>query len=239
MTVRVSGARSAAGVIAEIPDTPALVVCTPGAEPVAPAGYTVAALLDAAVSTSHVGLYTDQEALHRWISAAALVRPADAGGRVLLVGAASPSPTNALVRWDPAGLAQRELDERVELALPPAVRIASVTGDRHAVAMFVARIALPEGGSVLGPVDVPQPEQAPVQPQPKRRLPAPGPARTSGRGSVARTSGTLEVPVRAIVRVPSGRGRELARALTAALATARARRETGLISVMLDPKEMV
>ncbi|MEP7795691.1 primosomal protein N' [Sanguibacter sp. 25GB23B1] len=237
VTVRVSGARSASGVIAQVPDTPALVVCTPGAEPVAPSGYTVAALLDAAVSTSHVGLYTDQEALHRWLTAAALVRPSDAGGRVLLVGDAAPTPTNALVRWDPAGLAQRELDERVELSLPPAMRIASVTGDRHAVAMFVSRVALPEGGSVLGPVEVAQTEQVP--PQPARRPAGGAPQRPTGRGSAARTAGTLEAPVRAIVRVPSGRGRDLARALSSALATASAKRETGLISVMLDPKEMV
>ncbi|PFG33120.1 primosomal protein N' [Sanguibacter antarcticus] len=228
VTVRVSGARSAAGVIAQVPDSPALVVCTPGAEPVAPSGYTVAALLDAAVSTSHVGLYTDQEALHRWLTAAALVRPSDAGGRVLLVGDAAPTPTNAFVRWDPAGLAQRELDERVELALPPAMRIASVTGDRHAVAMFVARVALPEGGSVLGPVEVAPPEHG-----------AHTPARAPGRRGAARTASTLEAPVRAIVRVPAGRGRELARALSAALATASAKRETGLISIVLDPKEMV
>lgn len=230
VTVRVSGARSAAGVITEVSDAPALVVATPGAEPVAPGGYTVAALLDAAVSTSHVGLYTDQEALHRWLTAATLVRPADAGGRVLLVGDAAPTPTNALVRWDPAGLAQRELDERVQLSLPPAMRIASVTGDRHAVAAFVARVALPAGGSVLGPVEVAQPDE-PMSVQ--------QPARPVRRGSAARTAGTLEAPVRAIVRVPSGRGRDLARALAAALATASAKRETGLLSVMLDPKEMV
>lgn len=236
VTVRVSGARSASGVIAEVPDMPALVVSTPGAEPVAPSGYAVAALLDAAVSTSHVGLYTDQEALHRWLTAAALVRPSDAGGRVLLVGDAAPTPTNALVRWDPAGLAQRELDERVELSLPPAMRIASVTGDRHAVAMFVSRIALPEGGSVLGPVEVVQPEQPPPPP---RRPAGAAATRPAGRASTTRTAGTLEAPVRAIVRVPSGRGRDLARALSAALATASAKRETGLISVMLDPKEMV
>lgn len=238
VTVRVSGARSAAGVVAQVPDSPALVVATPGAEPVAPGGYTVAALLDAAVSTSHVGLYTDQEALHRWLSAAALVRPSGEGGRVLLVGDASPAPTNALVRWDPAGLAQRELDERVELSLPPAVRIASVTGDRHAVAMFVSRIALPDGGSVLGPVDV-APAERPAPPPTARRPAAGAAARSASRGSVARTTGTLEAPVRAIVRVPSGKGRELARALAAALATASAKRETGLISIMLDPKEMV
>ncbi|MBI9115381.1 primosomal protein N' [Sanguibacter suaedae] len=225
--VRSSGARSAAGVLASVPSSPALVVATPGAEPVVEGGYSVGVLLDAAVSTNHVGLYTDQEALHRWLSAAALVRPSTEGGRVLLVGDAAPIPTNALVRWDPVGMASRELDERVELSLPPAARIASVSGDRHAVDAFLARLHLPEGGSVLGPVDV-DPDQVP-------RDGAPG----STRRSVARTTGTLEAPVRAVVRVPVGRGRELARAMAGVLAVASAKRETGLVSVVLDPKEMV
>lgn len=259
-TVRVSGARSAAGVLAEVPDRPALVVATPGAEPVAPSGYSVGVLLDAASSTSHIGLYTDQEALHRWITAAALVRPSTAGGRLLLVGDAAPTPTNALVRWDPAGLAERELDERVDLKMPPAMRIASVTGDRLAVAMFLERVQLPEGGSVLGPVDLPEPPPGAAAPEtgraPARRrsetlLAASGRGGGAasggtasggaggGRGVAARTAGALEVPVRAIIRVPVARGRDLARALASALAQASAKREAGLISVVLDPKEML
>ncbi len=114
-------------VLGAVSARPALVVATPGAEPVAEGGYAAALLLDAAVSTSHVGLDVAQDALARWLAAAALVRPATAGGQVLLVGDAAPAPTNALVRWDPALLADRELDERVELSLPPAVRVAAVT----------------------------------------------------------------------------------------------------------------
>lgn len=256
-TVRVSGARSAAGVLAEVPDRPALVVATPGAEPVAPTGYSLGVLLDAASSTSHIGLYTDQEALHRWITAGALVRPSTAGGRLLLVGDAAPTPTNALVRWDPAGLAERELDERVDLRMPPAMRIASVTGDRLAVAMFLERVELPEGGSVLGPVDLPEPAPTPGadhgRGSARRRSEtlltsarhgapvASGSVASAGasRGVAARTSGALEAPVRAIIRVPVARGRDLARSLASALAQASAKREAGLISVVLDPKEML
>lgn len=243
-TVRVSGARSASGILSEVPDTPALVVSTPGAEPVAPSGYSVGVLLDAAVSTSHVGLYTDQEALHRWITAGALVRPSRLGGRLLLVGDAAPTPTNALVRWDPSGLAGRELDERAELSMPPAVRIASVTGDRHAVALFLSRVTLPEGGSVLGPVDLPEPAAAAQteRPAPLGRSGRPAVTRAVQPGSGtarSRAGGGLEAEVRAILRVPVARGRDLARHLAAALAVASARREAGLITVVLDPKEML
>ena len=52
--VRVSGA--APGVLAAVPDRPALVVATPGAEPTAASGYAAALLLDAAVVTSRPAL---------------------------------------------------------------------------------------------------------------------------------------------------------------------------------------
>ncbi|MEK8228962.1 hypothetical protein NKG05_27880 [Oerskovia sp. M15] len=58
----------------------------PGAEPVAEGGYAAALLLDAALSTAHVGLAVAQDALHRWLAAAGLVRSAREGGQVLLVG---------------------------------------------------------------------------------------------------------------------------------------------------------
>jgi primosomal protein N' (replication factor Y) len=151
VTVRASGSRAAAGVLATVPDAPALVVATPGAEPVAPAGYAAAVLLDAGVATSGASLRTGEDALRRWLAAASLVRAADEGGQVLVVGDGEERVTQALVRWDPAGFAARELDERAQLALPPAVRVATVTGPREAVAAVVARV---DGVEVLGPVPV-------------------------------------------------------------------------------------
>ncbi len=215
--VRMSGAGAAGGVLAAVGGEPALVVATPGAEPVADGGYTAALLLDAAVSTAHVGLDVAQDALARWLAAASLVRPAGDGGQVLLVGDAAPAPTNALVRWDPAGLADRELDERAELALPPAVRVAAVTGDRAAVAAVLDRVGLAGPDTVLGPVEV-----APSRPDDAPDL----------AGGAAR-------PVRAVVRVPHRDGRELARQLGASLAVRSARRESGSVRVQLDPKEIL
>jgi len=152
VTVRMSGA--APGVLAEVPDSPAIVVATPGAEPVAPGGYAAAVLLDAAVATAGSGLAAETDALRRWLAAAALVRPAGDGGQVLVVGDGAPRPTQALVRWDPAGLAARELAERTALLLPPAAAMASVTGPRQAVDLLVGRVEAP-GLAVLGPVPVP------------------------------------------------------------------------------------
>ncbi|WP_456824790.1 primosomal protein N' [Cellulomonas sp. P5_E12] len=206
--VRVSGARASAGVLATVPDVPAVVVSTPGAEPVAPGGYAAALLLDAAVSTAGVSLRTGEDALRRWLAAAALVRPSSEGGVVVLVGDAEERATQALVRWDPAGYASRELAERVELALPPSVRMAAVTGPRDAVDTLLARLDLPDA-EVLGPVPVREAE-----------------------------AGALEPDVRAIVRVPRSRGAALAKAVAASLAVRSARREGGSVRVVLDPTEL-
>ncbi|MEE6272232.1 primosomal protein N' [Georgenia sp. MJ206] len=152
--VIVSGARAGHGVTREVGDRPRLVVATPGAEPRAVGGYRAALLLDGGASTGRPELWASVEALRRWLGAAALVRPASAGGRVMLLGDPAPTPAQALVRWDPAGFAARELAERVELNLPPAVRMAAVDGSPTAVAGYLRHLELPEGGEVLGPVPV-------------------------------------------------------------------------------------
>ncbi|MCK9793559.1 primosomal protein N' [Isoptericola sp. 4D.3] len=212
-TVRVSASSAPGGVLDRVGAQPALVVATPGAEPVADGGYAAALLLDAAVSTAGTGLATATEALHRWLAAAALVHPAHAGGQVLLVGDAAPTPTGALVRYDPAGLADRELTERRELDLPPAVRVAAVTGDRQAVDAVVARVGLAGPDTVLGPVELPDAEP--------------------------RRGATLDPQVRAVLRVPLAQGAELAAQLRASLAVRSARREGGTVRVQVDPKEML
>lgn len=217
VTVRTSGARSAGGVLAEVPDRPALVVSTIGAEPVAPGGYAAAVLLDAAVMTGSTALRATEDALRRWLAAAALVRPAGDGGVVLLVGDAAERPTQALVRWDPVGLAARELTERAEVRLPPAVRVAELTGTREVVAAVLARVDLPPDADVLGPVPVPEP---------------------IGPGA-AGVQVSLDPPVRTLVRVPVAHGTDLARSLAASLAVRSARREGGTLRVRLDPEEML
>ncbi|MFD2795392.1 primosomal protein N' [Promicromonospora vindobonensis] len=234
--VRLSSASAPGGVLDTVPATPALVVATPGAEPVAETGYATALLLDAAVMTGGTGLAAGTEALHRWLAAASLVRPGPQG-QVLLVGDGAPGPTQALVRWDPAGFAARELDERAELHLPPAVRVAAVTGERTAVDAVVARVGLREdpgtGSGVLGPVEV-DPDATGRGPA-GRGTGAPSGGRGSGRSAVQ----ALDLPVRTVLRVPLAQGDELARRLKASLAVRSARREGGTVRVQLDPKEML
>jgi primosomal protein N' (replication factor Y) len=129
------------------------VVATPGAEPEAAGGYAAAALLDGWAATGSAGLDGGIDALTRWLGAAALVRPAERGGATILVGGPDPAGAGALVRWDPAGYALRDLAERTHLKLPPTVRMVSVSGAREAVAAFLDGADLPGPSEVLGPMD--------------------------------------------------------------------------------------
>jgi primosomal protein N' (replication factor Y) len=136
-------------VLATVPGTPALVVSTPGAEPVADGGYGAVLLLDGWAALGRADLRAGEEALRRWFAAAALARP---DGRVVCVADRGIAPVQALVRWDPAGAAARELAERAELGFPPAVRLASVQGVPSAVAEVVASLPEPARRDALGPV---------------------------------------------------------------------------------------
>ena len=141
---------------AEVPDAPALVVATPGAEPVAPSGYAAALLLDGTAMLSRQSLRAQEETLRRWLTAAALVRPAGDGG-VVVVTADDTATVGHLLRWDPAGAAERELALRRELGLPPAVRYAELTGSREGLDGFVQRLGLPESARIVGPAPVEEP----------------------------------------------------------------------------------
>jgi primosomal protein N' (replication factor Y) (superfamily II helicase) len=144
--VRTSGGQH---VLAEVPPEPALVIATPGAEPVAAEGYTAALLLDGWALLGRPSLRAAEETLRRWLNAAALVRPA---GSVVVLAEASLPAVQALVRWDPVGFAERELAERAELGFPPAMRMAAITGSPAAIAEFVGSAGLPSQAEVLGPV---------------------------------------------------------------------------------------
>ena len=144
--VRTSGGQH---VLAAVPAEPALVIATPGAEPVAEEGYAAALLLDGWALLGRPSLRAAEEALRRWLNAAALVRPA---GPVVVLAEATLPAVQALIRWDPVTFSERELAERAELGFPPAVRMASVTGTPAAVAEFVAAAGLPAQAEVLGPV---------------------------------------------------------------------------------------
>jgi primosomal protein N' (replication factor Y) (superfamily II helicase) len=147
------------GVLDQVGAEAALVVATPGAEPVAEGGYAAALLLDGWVLLGRADLRAGEEALRRWMNAAALVR---AGGPVVAMVDGTLVPVQALLRWDAVTHAERELAERCGLGFPPAVRMASLTGEPVVLREFLAAARLPDGAEVLGPVPVPVPGKSTV-----------------------------------------------------------------------------
>ena len=141
-------------------------------------------------------LRTAEEAARRWFDAAALARPADRGGKVVAVGDPAQPALQALVRWDPAGFAEREADERSGAHLPPASRIAVLTGPPDAVESAVAGLRLPPGAELLGPVPQASSDdgEAPVRlvrarPAPLGRRARPGARRDAGGARGAQAAG--------------------------------------------------
>jgi primosomal protein N' (replication factor Y) len=205
--LRVSGRTS--GVLATVPAGPALVVATPGAEPVAGGGYGAALLLDSWALLGRADLRAGEETLRRWLNAATLVRPASAGGAVVVAADAAHPVVQALVRWDPGWLAERELADRRELGFPPAIRMASLSGSPGALAEFLDALRMPADADLLGPVPEP---------------PRPG------------QEGERE---RYLLRVPRGGGAALAHALAEVQGVRSAKKTPEHVRVQLDPLDLV
>ncbi len=142
-------------IVAEVAAYPALVVATPGAEPRAVGGYGAALLLDTWALLGRQDLRAAEDALWRWMSAAALVRPRGHGGVVTVIAESSIPTVQSLIRWDPVGHADAELTARAEVELPPSVHMAAIDGSTEAVTALLDEVALPDGAEQLGPVDLP------------------------------------------------------------------------------------
>ncbi|GAA5229645.1 primosomal protein N' [Arthrobacter cryoconiti] len=149
---------------ATVPDRPAIVVATVGAEPVAAHGYAAALLLDGDSLLRRESLRSGEDTLRRWMNAAALVRPAKDGGTVVIT-ADDCVELSALVRWDPAGYAEREFALRHELGLPPAVRVAALTGREADVVAFTEALKLPLSVRVIGPAPLARAFSSPSDPK--------------------------------------------------------------------------
>ncbi|MDQ0283154.1 primosomal protein N' (replication factor Y) [Rhodococcus fascians] len=191
-----------------------LVVSTVGAEPTVDGGYGAALLLDGWALLGRADLRAAEETLRRWMTAASMVRPGSAGGRVVVVAESEIPTVQALVRWDPLWHARSQLDERVEVRFPPAVHVAAIDGTTDAITALVDSADLPETVEVLGPVDLPDGQRAPAG---------------SGEDGL---SGDVQ---RLLIRVPRSTGAALARALSTAQASRSAKKLGAGVRIQIDP----
>ena len=127
-----------------------VVVATPGSEPPAAGGYAAGVVVDAAAYLARPDLRAAETAVRRWLEVAALVRPGQAGGTVMLVGPSTDRAIQAVIRLDPVGFSTRELADRQAAGLPPAVRLATFGGDAD-VLWPLARDLRQAGYETLGP----------------------------------------------------------------------------------------
>ncbi|MEE2523358.1 primosomal protein N' [Pseudarthrobacter sp. J75] len=204
---------------ASVGDSKALVVATVGAEPVATGGYAAALLLDGDSLLRRENLRAGEDTLRRWFNAAALVRPAKEGGLVV-VTAGDTAAVGALLRWDPSGYAGRELALRRELQLPPAVRIASITGQSADVAYFTDAVQ-----RQLAAADI------------KLRTAGPAPV-VLGRPPVPQ-AGSAEADVRTLLFIPYAEAAEVTRILRATRASSAAKRTAGPVQLRLDGTDVL
>jgi len=216
----------AGDVLTSVSDKPGLVIATPGAEPVAEGGYAATLLLDAWASMDRPTLDASEEALRRWLGAAALTRGASDGGVTVLCGAPTHTTlplVEALVRWDPEWFVTRELAERLELSLPPTVRMAQLVGPRVAVQRAVELAGLADSVERLGPLT----------------WTLPGPAGAAGHGAAQGLGTTLEVAprIQLLLRAGLDGGPALTAALTHMKAVRSAHKERDAVGVRVDPTE--
>ncbi|MFI1912581.1 primosomal protein N' [Nocardia sp. NPDC020380] len=192
-----------------VPAGPQVVVSTIGAEPPVPGGYSVAMLLDGWALLGRADLRAAEDALRRWMSAAALVRP---DGRVIVMADQGIPTVQALLRWDPVWHARIELDGRTEVSFPPAVRLAAIDGTTASIAELLAEAKLPGEVEVLGPVPLPPGARKPF------------------------SSGDSPAEVeRMILRVDRSHGAGLSRALAAAQAVRSTHKSDDPLRVQIDP----
>ncbi len=203
------------GLVPEVASGPALVVATPGAEPQASGGYGAALLLDTWALLGRQDLRAAEDALWRWMTAAALVRARGDGGVVIVVAESSLPTVQSLIRWDPVGHAEAELIARAEVGLPPSVHMAAIDGTAGAVTALLDEARLSDQDSVdadlLGPVDLP-----------------PGVRRPAGTPAGAPVT-------RMLVRVPRQQGLALAAALRRGVGVLSARQTHEPARVQIDP----
>ncbi|MFI5503881.1 primosome assembly protein PriA [Corynebacterium kutscheri] len=201
-------------IIDSVPNKPALVVSTPGAEPYVDNGlYGSCLLLDPWILLGMPDLRSAEKAFAKWCAAAALVLPSHKGGEVVVTADPAFHLTQFLIRWDVVGAARRELQERKSVHFPPAVHMTAIDGPYAAIEHFLELVELPEHAEILGPVDLPP------------GVSVPGEYDEQKYGSLQRV----------LIRTPLGPRSQLGKSLKAALAARVLRRDNLPLRVQVDP----
>lgn len=127
-----------------------IVVSTPGAEPTVENGYRAVIILDAPRLLARDSLRATEDAVRFWSNAVALM---STEGQAVLVGLGG-ILAQKFSLWAQQEIAQHELDTRVELRFPPAVRLASVGAEPDLLEKIIPELKLLSTVEVLGPITI-------------------------------------------------------------------------------------
>jgi primosomal protein N' (replication factor Y) (superfamily II helicase) len=95
---------------------PALIISTPGVEPIAESGYAAVVILQVDRFLSSSASNGVESAYSNFFSASALI---GASGVIALVHDDGAPIASALATWNPATISKREIEQRISLQLPP------------------------------------------------------------------------------------------------------------------------
>jgi primosomal protein N' (replication factor Y) len=142
-------------IVDQVPDTPALIVATPGATPYSVSGYAAVILLQGMRFFGHSDLRSAERAREIFFETAALI--SHAGEIAVVIDSAHPIVA-ALTLWDPTTMVRRELQEQAEARLPPYSRIVLLEMEsKEAMSIYDGLIRarsdkrIPPGSQILGP----------------------------------------------------------------------------------------
>ena len=127
-----------------------IVVATPGAEPRAKSGYSAVVLLDCAEMQSRDSLRATEEAIRVWSNAVALMT---SDGQAVAVGLPGTLGLK-FSQWKQSEISAHELNQRRELRFPPAVRMASLAGERDLLDKVLGELTGKPGVEILGPMPI-------------------------------------------------------------------------------------
>ncbi|MEY3407397.1 MAG: hypothetical protein RL038_458, partial [Actinomycetota bacterium] len=135
-------------IVGEIENAPALVIATPGAEPIVNDDkYQAVVILDPELSLGRADLRAEEESYFRWLRTLSL---AAAGAPAVIAMPDTFQITQLLIRLDPIGFATRELQNREAASITPVFSTFEVILPH----LSVSEIQPPAGVRLLGPVPV-------------------------------------------------------------------------------------
>lgn len=126
-----------------------IVVSTPGAEPRVEGGYGCVVILDGAHSLAKDSLRAKDIAIRNWSNAIALLSE---NGRAVVSGIPQ-QLGQRFALWQHREIASEEFANRKELDFPPALRLASIQGEKSAAAEVIQNIDSSRY-QILGPISL-------------------------------------------------------------------------------------